>query len=697
MSDRRSTSGALVAGGVALAIALVAVVAWVVLSGEDEAGATVRLEVASDVGSDPFTESVQIGPAVAFPANVEAVNVSIRGDLPADPDLGTKAADGTTPGLYGGTGETAVCDPDALVEFLRGEPRKARAWASVAGVDPERIEEFVAALTPVVLTSDTYVTNHGFRDGRATAFPAVLQAGTAVLVDASGLPRVKCNCGNPLAAPPARSLRGAATEGTAWSGFTDATVVTVRSAPSTGSLTLTDLTSGAPLEVPVGGGGVGQWVVARYGDTGTALLTSSDGTEWSEVATAPDLQIRSLAWDGDRWVALANRFGERVDPTLVLSSPDLRSWTELSEIPAAVDDIAWGDGRFVAVGTGAFGSADGVSWAPIPIAGPPDLGPGRFNAVVHAPEGWVASHVYSEFIDGGVRHLLVSGDGISPFDADPGVEPLEVGAGNRAAMAASDHVVAVAAERVTLPNPPVGALTSGLQAGADPSSLADVASPFDDTPADGMAWGPTGWLAYSGGDADQPNGDTAEPRRTTFFASDDARAWTEVGRIEGELTAVAWGGRATAAAPDEAPASGGDLRAVDWSRRTYRLDDCPDGGVEKALAGQDWISADGFAGVRIAAVTYGDVTGDGAEEALVYFECYAVGGNAFPAQVSLVFTAGDDGPTQLGGGIVGGSPVIDGAGVRTTSQEWVDGDPRCCPSRTVVTTWRLVDGEWVGG
>ncbi|MGH3907098.1 MAG: DUF6777 domain-containing protein, partial [Pseudonocardiaceae bacterium] len=42
---------------------------------------------------------------------------------------------------------------------------------------------------------DTRVTNHGYRDGKATDRQAVLQAGTAVLVDEKGRPRVKCGCG----------------------------------------------------------------------------------------------------------------------------------------------------------------------------------------------------------------------------------------------------------------------------------------------------------------------------------------------------------------------------------------------------------------------------------------------------------------------------------------------------------------------
>ena len=51
------------------------------------------------------------------------------------------------------------------------------------------IESYVAGLTAVRLRWDTRVTNHGFSDGEATAFQSLLQAGTAVLVDDTGVPR----------------------------------------------------------------------------------------------------------------------------------------------------------------------------------------------------------------------------------------------------------------------------------------------------------------------------------------------------------------------------------------------------------------------------------------------------------------------------------------------------------------------------
>jgi hypothetical protein len=40
----------------------------------------------------------------------------------------------STPGLYGGTLDKASCDAAKMVEFLRANPDKARAWASVQGI-----------------------------------------------------------------------------------------------------------------------------------------------------------------------------------------------------------------------------------------------------------------------------------------------------------------------------------------------------------------------------------------------------------------------------------------------------------------------------------------------------------------------------------------------------------------------------------
>jgi hypothetical protein len=105
---------------------------------------------------------------------------------------------GDTAGLYGGTLNESSCDRQKMITFLQANPDKATAWASVEGIDVSALPAYITSLTPLLLRSDTAVTNHGFADGRATTRNSVLQAGSAVLVDTHGVPRSRCSCGNPL-------------------------------------------------------------------------------------------------------------------------------------------------------------------------------------------------------------------------------------------------------------------------------------------------------------------------------------------------------------------------------------------------------------------------------------------------------------------------------------------------------------------
>ncbi|MCZ7537069.1 MAG: hypothetical protein M5T61_14975 [Acidimicrobiia bacterium] len=208
-SQNRSATGSRVrqAARIVAAVAAFALVAGACGDGEGAAAppdttadtadaqggaADVVREAAGDVGSDPFTTAMGDGD---FTDEVAA--------LPASADVagGATLRVGTAPGLYGGTGEASRCDSGALVEFLEANADEADAWAGALGIATDEIAEYVATLEPLVLLHDTRVTNHGFSGGRATPFQSVLQAGTAVLVGATGVPRTRCACGNPLAPP----------------------------------------------------------------------------------------------------------------------------------------------------------------------------------------------------------------------------------------------------------------------------------------------------------------------------------------------------------------------------------------------------------------------------------------------------------------------------------------------------------------
>jgi hypothetical protein len=261
---RRSRRDRAVMLGVAGVVLLAGIIAGWMLFGED--GTTtaadrvrqVSLEPRSSSGDDPFfTDSrlavdlPNVGTPSWFPVELAA---TVGGQ--------TLQVPGTKSELYGGTGDENVCDIDALIGFLEASPEEASAFAGVLGIEPVDIPDYLPELAPVVLQTDTWVTNHGFRDGRATPRQSVLQRGTAVLVDNVGVPRVRCSCGNPLG-PPAEGAEnlnlanriddGAELSGESWPEFSPADVVTITPGPEpVAALEVVNVTTGAPDEVLVG-------------------------------------------------------------------------------------------------------------------------------------------------------------------------------------------------------------------------------------------------------------------------------------------------------------------------------------------------------------------------------------------------------------------------------------------------------------
>ncbi|MGW9026059.1 DUF6777 domain-containing protein [Streptomyces sp. NPDC055722] len=141
-----------------------------------------------------------------------------------------RSVSGATPGLYGGTRSAPSCDIERQIALLTADATKARAFAQAAGIDQASLRDRLRGLTSVVLRADTLVTLHGLRDGQATARQSVLEAGTAVLIDNRGVPRVRCAGGNPISEP-ARLQGTPATQGRPWSGYRPGQVVVVTPAP----------------------------------------------------------------------------------------------------------------------------------------------------------------------------------------------------------------------------------------------------------------------------------------------------------------------------------------------------------------------------------------------------------------------------------------------------------------------------------
>ncbi|MGP4047297.1 DUF6777 domain-containing protein [Streptomyces sp. 2A115] len=143
---------------------------------------------------------------------------------------------GNSPGLYGGTSKPTVCDVDRLKDFLTDPDnrQKAREWARVVGITPDRIEEYIDGLTPVLLRHDTLVKNHDYKKSKAVPFDALLEAGIAVLVNDQGLPAVKCSCGNPLRSfdkDPEKISVKFEDGNKEWDGYEKSSVVAVKPSP----------------------------------------------------------------------------------------------------------------------------------------------------------------------------------------------------------------------------------------------------------------------------------------------------------------------------------------------------------------------------------------------------------------------------------------------------------------------------------
>jgi hypothetical protein len=239
------------------------------------------------------------------------------------------------PGLYGGTRNHSTCDADKLVTFLDQNPAKAAAWATTLGIQATQIRSYVSGLTAVTLRTDTRVTNHGFVNGRADPIQAVLEAGTAVLVDKYGEPVVKCYCGNPLTAPVRYTTPTYV--GPLWSEFS-ATHITIIQQSTTiiKTFTLVDLRTGRQFPRPAGTtGGSGDGPYAGSSPSGGAsgttqspvapsttpspgpTTTSGNATENPSASFSP-----SSGRQGDTFTLTASGFRPGATLQVTLTRPD---------------------------------------------------------------------------------------------------------------------------------------------------------------------------------------------------------------------------------------------------------------------------------------------------------------------------------------------------------------------------------------
>jgi hypothetical protein len=319
-----------VLGGVAVLVVVALVVALVVVlvDGDEAEAGEVFLEPAASVGTDPFATDLQ-GEALAVTTTTAPTATTAAGGAAA-----TASVSGGQLGLYGGTRNSAVCDPAQQASYLAANPPIARAFVAALNADPtlrwsggnrvsvDQIGAYLRELTPVTLTGDTRVTNHGYRNGSPIPKAAVLQAGTAVLVDAYGVPRVKCNCGNPLTAPTPLKARPVYT-GPAWPGFAPTTVVVITQVDvQIDVYVLTDVETGDRFTRPVGTTGAedGDVEAPTPPDPGPpATEPTVPPTAAPPPPAAPPSGGDVGAWC-ERWRGYIAQYGE-IDPT----APELRA------------------------------------------------------------------------------------------------------------------------------------------------------------------------------------------------------------------------------------------------------------------------------------------------------------------------------------------------------------------------------------
>ncbi len=253
-------------------IALVVGAVLLVSGGEDEASATeVYTEPISTPGADPFA------PAVGTDEQIPAVQAN-----------GTY--EGNHVGLYGGTLNQSSCDKQQLVVFLQQNPDKAAAWAGVVGISTTQISTYIAGLTPVILRSDTLVTNHGYANGQATVIPAVLQAGTAVLIDDKGFPVTKCYCGNPLTPPTFYTPQWQPRySGPTWPGFSGTSITIIQSTTVIiDTFVLVDPRTRQPFDRPRGTDGAQDTPVNPPSTTTTTAPPTTTLTPTDDARAADD-------------------------------------------------------------------------------------------------------------------------------------------------------------------------------------------------------------------------------------------------------------------------------------------------------------------------------------------------------------------------------------------------------------------------
>lgn len=296
---RTRHTGLVIGAILAVLVVIAAAVGFIVVTrdgGDDIAQkpGEIFLDPATSAGQHPFGSLTGTAVSVTTTTRASSSTSTTTSTTPGTTTMATVS--GGERGLYGGSLNSRVCDPEGQIRFLQDNRSVATAFVQALNGDPslkwsggtqvsvDQLPEYIRSLTSVTLMNDTRVTNYGYRNGRATALQSILQAGTAVMVDTYGVPRVKCNCGNPLT-PPVPVTTTPTYTGPQWPTFDPTSVVVVNQ---------TNVT-------------IDVFVLQNVNGTGTIERTpGSDGTDTDlPPITAPNGQVlgtgdvqATLTWTG---------------------------------------------------------------------------------------------------------------------------------------------------------------------------------------------------------------------------------------------------------------------------------------------------------------------------------------------------------------------------------------------------------------
>jgi hypothetical protein len=213
----------------------------------------VFLEALGEVGLHPFALSAAVAAVPAIRESSVAAGSATQG---------LRSVAGTTSGLYAGSATQAVCDAATAADSLAADTDKAQPWADALNADDDLswsggsklavddLPTYLSELTPVLLQNDVRVTDHDFAGSEATPFQAVLERGTAVLVDTQGMPRVRCASVSPLTSP--RPASKPKYRGDEWDGFDKTKLVTITPGRTARTFRVNDIHTHKLVTIPIG-------------------------------------------------------------------------------------------------------------------------------------------------------------------------------------------------------------------------------------------------------------------------------------------------------------------------------------------------------------------------------------------------------------------------------------------------------------